>query len=78
MTASKRQLAASADLGELAANYRLAKAEKELRKVFGKMSDHCEFADKFTLDMDTKDCLYYGRPAKHVCDREICPVLREE
>jgi hypothetical protein len=78
MTASKRQLIASASLGELAANYRLVKAEKEAKEIFDKMSDHCEFADKLSNDPNTKDCLYYGRPAKHVCVREICPILEKE
>lgn len=78
MTASKRQLIASASLGELAANYRLVRAEKEVKEIFDKMSNSCEFADKFIGAAGIKDCLYYGRPAKHVCSREICPVLEKE
>lgn len=78
MTASKRQLIASASLGEAAANYKLRLSEKKVRKIFDKMSNSCEFADKFIGAAGIKDCLYYGRPAKHVCSREICPVLDGE
>lgn len=46
-----------------------------VEEMFDKMADHCEFTDKLSDDPDISDCLYYGRPAKHICDREICPIL---
>lgn len=53
-----------------------------VQAMFEKMSEHCRFVDRhpdiIAVNGSQKDCLYYGRSAKHICDRELCPILEEE
>jgi hypothetical protein len=56
----------------------LKSIEDIVEGIHDKMSEYCQFIDKLSDDPNTKDCLFYGRPAKHCCAREICPILEEE
>lgn len=49
-----------------------------VEESFLKMAKYCRFIDPLSNDPVIRDCLYNGRPAAHVCAREICPVLEEE
>ena len=54
------------------------KVDEIIEETFDKMSNYCKFVEKLSDDPDIKDCLYNGRPAAHVCDRDLCPILDEE